>query len=74
MMFNSNDMVISPSILTFITTFKCTAACKDCCFAEGIVFGMLSFVILKVLSGKFRDVTVVMYVLAVLFVLKFFAG
>lgn len=31
-MFNSNDMVISPSILTFITTFKCTAACKDCCF------------------------------------------
>lgn len=42
--------------------------------AEGIVFGMLSFVILKVLSGKYRDVALVMYILAALFVLKFFAG
>ena len=39
--------------------------------AEGIVFGMLSYVLLKVLSGKFKDVSVIMYVLAVLFVLKF---
>lgn len=42
--------------------------------AEGIVFGMLSFVIHKVLSGKYRDVALVMYILAALFVLKFFAG
>ena len=41
-------------------------------FAEGIVFGMLSFVLLKLLSGKVKDVTPVMYVLAVLFVIKFF--
>ena len=40
--------------------------------AEGIVFGMLSYVLLKVLTGKFKDVSIVMYVLAVLFVLKFF--
>ncbi|NLF41594.1 MAG: NCS2 family permease [Bacteroidales bacterium] len=40
--------------------------------AEGIVFGMLSFVILKVLSGKFKDVSIVMYILAALFLLKFF--
>lgn len=39
--------------------------------AEGIVFGMLSYVLLKVLSGKFKDVSVIMYVLGVLFVLKF---
>jgi len=39
--------------------------------AEGIVFGMLSYVLLKVLSGKMKDVSVIMYVLAVLFVLKF---
>lgn len=40
--------------------------------AEGIVFGMISYVLLKVLSGKFKDVSIIMYVLAVLFVLKFF--
>ena len=33
--------------------------------AEGIVFGMLSYVLLKVLSGKFKDVSVIMYVLGV---------
>jgi adenine/guanine/hypoxanthine permease len=40
--------------------------------AEGIVFGMLSYVLLKLLTGKVKDVSVVMIVLAVLFVLKFF--
>jgi len=40
--------------------------------AEGIVFGMLSYVFLKVLTGKFKDISVVMIVLAILFILKFF--
>jgi adenine/guanine/hypoxanthine permease len=40
--------------------------------AEGIVFGMLSYVFLKLLTGKVKDVSVVMIVLAALFVLKFF--
>ena len=40
--------------------------------AEGIVFGMLSYVLLKVLTGKFKDISVVMVVLAALFILKFF--
>ena len=40
--------------------------------AEGIVFGMLAYVILKVFTGKFKDVSIVMYVLAVLFIFKFF--
>ncbi|MBN2805972.1 MAG: NCS2 family permease [Prolixibacteraceae bacterium] len=39
--------------------------------AEGIVFGMLAYVLLKSLSGRFREVSVVMWVLAILFVLKF---
>ena len=39
--------------------------------AEGIVFGMLSFVLLKVLSGKVKDISLVMIILAILFVLKF---
>jgi len=40
--------------------------------AEGIVFGLLSYVILKMVSGKFNDLNWVMVVLAVVFVLKFF--
>jgi len=40
--------------------------------AEGIVFGMLSFVFLKIMTGKFKDISLVMIVLAVLFILKFF--
>ncbi len=40
--------------------------------AEGIVFGMLSYVLIKLLTGKVKEVSVVMMVLAVLFILKFF--
>lgn len=27
------NLVIPPTTLTFVTTFKCTASCKNCCFA-----------------------------------------
>lgn len=40
--------------------------------AEGIVFGMLSYVLLKVLTGNHRKVSPVMYVLSILFILSFF--
>lgn len=40
--------------------------------ADGIVFGMLSYVLLKLLSGKIKALSPVMIVLAVLFILKFF--
>jgi AGZA family xanthine/uracil permease-like MFS transporter len=40
--------------------------------AEGIVYGILSFVILKAVTGKFRDITVVTWVLFVIFILRFF--
>ena len=39
--------------------------------AEGILFGVLSYVILKLLTGKFKDISIVTAVLAVLFLLKF---
>ncbi len=38
--------------------------------AEGIVFGMVSYVVLKLFSGRGKEVTPVMYILAVLFILK----
>lgn len=40
--------------------------------AEGIVFGMLAFVLLKLLTGKVKDISLIMVILAALFVLKFF--
>ncbi|MDR0554507.1 MAG: NCS2 family permease [Treponema sp.] len=40
--------------------------------AEGIVYGVLSYVILKALTGKFKDITVVAWILFAVFVLRFF--
>ncbi len=39
--------------------------------SEGIAFGVISYVVIKVCTGKRKDVTPLMYVLAVLFVLKY---
>jgi AGZA family xanthine/uracil permease-like MFS transporter len=38
--------------------------------AQGIVFGMLSFVFLKALSGQFKRISVAMWVIFVLFIVK----
>ncbi len=38
--------------------------------SEGIVFGFLSYVFIRILSGEFKDVSVVMYLLALIFILK----
>jgi AGZA family xanthine/uracil permease-like MFS transporter len=40
--------------------------------AEGIVYGILSYVILKTATGKLKDISVVTWVLFVIFVLRFF--
>ena len=39
--------------------------------AEGIVFGMLSFVLLKLFTGKYKEIKPIMYVISVLFIIKF---
>ena len=39
--------------------------------ADGIVFGILSFVILKTISGKYKDIPIVTWILFVIFILKF---
>lgn len=36
--------------------------------AEGIAFGMVSYVVLKLLTGKHKDISPIMYVLAALFI------
>ena len=39
--------------------------------SEGIAMGVISYVVLKLASGKAKDVTILMYVLAVLFIVKY---
>jgi AGZA family xanthine/uracil permease-like MFS transporter len=40
--------------------------------AEGIVYGLLSYTLLKVATGKFKEIPVITWVLFVIFVLRFF--
>lgn len=54
-----------PAFLTFLM-MPLTYSISD-----GIVFGIISYVLLKVLTLKFKDVTILTYILAILFVLKF---
>ncbi len=39
--------------------------------ADGICFGMLSYVLVKLLTRKFRDISPMLYILAVLFLLRY---
>ncbi|NLO26049.1 MAG: NCS2 family permease [Clostridiales bacterium] len=39
--------------------------------AEGLVMGVLSYVVIKLVSGKYRDVSPVMFILALFFVIRF---
>lgn len=40
--------------------------------SEGIIFGGITYVVIKVLTGKSKEVSVLMYVLAILFMIKLF--
>ena len=39
--------------------------------SDGILLGMISYVIINMLSGKFKKITPMMYILAILFILKY---
>ncbi len=41
--------------------------------ANGIVFGIVSYAILKLISGRYKEASPVVYILALLFILKFIA-
>jgi AGZA family xanthine/uracil permease-like MFS transporter len=42
--------------------------------SEGIVYGLLSYVILKAATLKFKDISIVTWILFVIFILRFFIG
>ncbi|MCL1943250.1 MAG: NCS2 family permease [Candidatus Azobacteroides sp.] len=62
---NFND--ISESLPSFLTIIMMPFTFS---IAQGIVFGMLSFVIFKLFCGKARQISVAMYIFAALFLLK----
>ena len=39
--------------------------------SEGIVLGMLSYVLVKAMTGRYREISVVMYILSAFFLLKY---
>jgi AGZA family xanthine/uracil permease-like MFS transporter len=39
--------------------------------AHGIMFGVLAYVLLKLFTGKFRQISIVTWIMAILFVVKF---
>ncbi|MDR1319364.1 MAG: NCS2 family permease [Treponema sp.] len=39
--------------------------------AEGIVYGVISYVLLKIVTAKFRDISIVTWVLFIIFILRF---
>lgn len=40
--------------------------------ADGIVFGMIAYVIVNLITGQFKKLTPIMYIIAALFIFKFF--
>jgi len=42
--------------------------------AEGIAYGMVAYVLLKLITGRFKDLSLFMIILAIFFFLKFFTG
>ena len=39
--------------------------------SDGILLGMISYVVLNFISGKFKKITTAMFILAILFILKY---
>jgi len=64
---NINFANITESLPAFLTIIMMPFAFS---IAQGIVFGMLSYVFLKASTGKFRHISVTMWVIFLLFIVK----
>jgi len=38
--------------------------------AQGIIFGILSFVVIKIFSGRYKDVSIAIFVISVILIIK----
>ena len=62
---NFNDM--TEAIPAFITLIFMPFTYS---IAQGIVFGIISYCLLKIFTGRFKDITVTVYVMTALFLVK----
>ncbi len=57
-----------PAFVTMITMVLCYS------IADGICLGILSYVLIKMMTGKFKDLNITLYVLSVLLVINYACG
>ena len=57
-----------PAFVTMITMVLCYS------IADGICLGILSYVLIKMMTGKFKDLNVTLYILAVLLIINYAFG
>jgi AGZA family xanthine/uracil permease-like MFS transporter len=65
---NFSDFTEAVPALITIITMPFTSS-----ISEGIVLGMLSYVALKMLTGRYKEISLVMYILSAVFVMKYVA-
>ena len=53
------------AFITIITTVLCYS------ISDGIILGILSYVIMKVCTGKFKDLNSTLVILSIIFILSF---
>lgn len=61
----SNITEAFPAFITMITMVLCYS------IADGICLGILSYVVIKLLTGKYKDLNVTLYILALLFIVNY---
>ena len=67
-----DNFTLPSKYLLFILTFICIIMMPlTYSISDGILLGMISYVIINALCGNFKRITPAMYVLAVLFILKY---
>ena len=42
--------------------------------SEGIVFGVISYTVLRALTGRAKEISLTMWILTALFIVRFFVG
>ncbi len=62
---NFND--ITESLPAFITIIFMPFTYS---IAQGIIYGILSFVVIKIFSGRYKDVSIAIFIISILFIIK----
>ena len=62
---------ISEALPAFVTMLMMVLTYS---IADGIILGMLSYVVIRVFTGHYKEISITMYILSILFVIKLIIG